>query len=137
MVKVLVVDDSLMMRTTIKDIVSSDPELSVVGTANNGEEALEVAKKLTPDVILLDIEMPVLNGIDCLKRLKLLSRAKVIIVTSLKEDDPKVQEARRLGVLGVVCKPSGAMSLDLKSKKGHEIVGMTRRAAGLGASYGS
>ena len=59
---VLVVDDSFIMRTIIKDIVDSDPELEVVGFAENGKVGLERVRELKPDAILLDLEMPEMSG---------------------------------------------------------------------------
>ncbi|MDP1871100.1 MAG: response regulator [Gallionella sp.] len=130
--KVLIVDDSFVMRTLIKDIVSADPELEVVGDAANGQLGLDAAKKFSPDVILLDIEMPVMDGLECLKRLKLISKAKVIIVSSVAQTgSPQALQARRDGAADVIAKPSGAMSLDLADKKGHDIVKAVRMAAGL------
>ncbi|TAN48668.1 MAG: response regulator [Methylococcaceae bacterium] len=131
-IKVLVVDDSFVMRTLIKDIVVADADLEVVGDAANGKLALDQVKALNPDIILLDIEMPEMDGLECLKRLKLLSRAKVIIVSSLGQmGSPQTLEAYKLGAVAVVEKPSGAMSLDLGLKKGHEIIKAVRKAAGL------
>jgi len=130
--KVLVVDDSIMMRTIIRDIVSADPEFTVVGDAHNGLVALDLAKKLQPDLVLLDIEMPELNGIDTLKRLRLTCRAKFIIISSVAQvGSPQTIEARRLGASDVISKPSGSMSLDLQAKRGHEIIKAARRAVGL------
>lgn len=130
--KVLVVDDSFVMRTLMKDIISADPDLQVVGEAGNGVEALEAVKKHAPQVVMLDIEMPQMDGIECMKRLKLVSPAKVIIVSSVAQTgSPQALEARRLGAADVIAKPSGAMSLDLKAKKGHDIVKAVRKAAGL------
>lgn len=132
--KVLVVDDSFVMRTVIKNLIAADPELEVVGEAANGEEALAQAKVLKPDVVLLDIEMPVMSGLDCMKRLRLISRAKVVIVSSVAQlGSPESLTARSLGAADIIAKPSGAMSLDLAERKGHEIVTATRRAAGLTA----
>lgn len=130
--KVVVVDDSFVMRTLIKDIVSADADLQVVGDAADGVAALEAVKKLNPDVMLLDIEMPQMDGLECLKRLKLVSPVKVIILSSVAQTgSPQALEARRLGAADVLAKPSGAMSLDLKAKKGHDIVRAVRKAAGL------
>lgn len=130
--KVLVVDDSFVMRTLMKDIFKADDELEVVGEAANGLEAIEKAKALSPDVIMLDIEMPGMDGIEAMKRLKLVSRAKVIIVSSVAQTgSPQAMEARRLGAFDIIAKPSGAMSLDLKAKKGSDIVITARRAVGL------
>lgn len=130
--KILVVDDSFMMRTLITDIVSADPDLKVIGDAENGKVALEKAKALTPDVILMDIEMPEMSGLEALKRLTLVSKAKVIIISSVAQiGSPQAMEARKLGAFGVIPKPSGSMSLDIAQKKGSEIVQTARRAAGL------
>lgn len=131
--RVLIVDDSFIMRAIIKEIVQSDPGFEVVGEAENGKVGLQKARELKPDLILLDLEMPEMGGIDMLKRVALLSKAKVIIVSSLGQlgSAPSL-EARRLGAVDVIAKPSGAMSLDLKDKSGHEILQSARRVLGLG-----
>lgn len=133
--KVMIVDDSVMMRVLVKEMIGSDPELEVVGDAANGQECLERAKVLKPDLILLDIEMPVMDGLECMKRLKLVSRAKVVVLSSVAQlGSEAAVEARRLGAVEVIAKPSGAVSLDLKQKKGHDIVQAARRAVGLAAA---
>jgi len=130
--QILVVDDSFIMRTIIKDIVDSDPDLEVVGFAENGKVGLQRVRELKPDAILLDLEMPEMGGIDMLKRLALLGRTKVIVVSSVGQTgSPQAMEARRLGAVDVIAKPSGAMSLDLAAKKGHEIVQALRRTLAL------
>jgi two-component system chemotaxis response regulator CheB len=130
--QILVVDDSFIMRTIIKDIVDSDPELEVVGFAENGKVGLERVRELKPDAILLDLEMPEMSGIDMMKRLALLGKTKVIVVSSVGQTgSPQAMEARRLGAVEVIAKPSGAMSLDLQAKNGHEIVQSLRRALAL------
>jgi two-component system, chemotaxis family, protein-glutamate methylesterase/glutaminase len=129
---ILVVDDSFVMRTIIKDIVESDPELKVVGFAENGKVGLQKTRELRPDLILLDLEMPEMSGLDMMKRLALVSKAKVLVVSSVGQaGSPQAVEARRLGAADVIAKPSGAMSLDLQAKKGHEIVLAIRRTLGL------
>jgi len=130
--QILVIDDSFIMRTIIKDIVDSDPELEVVGFAENGKVGLERVRELKPDAILLDLEMPEMSGIEMMKRLALLGTTKVIVVSSVGQTgSPQAMEARRLGAVDVIAKPSGAMSLDLQAKKGHEIVQSLRRALAL------
>jgi two-component system, chemotaxis family, protein-glutamate methylesterase/glutaminase len=126
--QILVVDDSFIMRTIIKDIVESDPDLQVAGFAENGKVGLQRMRELKPDAILLDLEMPEMSGLDMLKRLMLLGKTKVIVVSSVGQTgSPQALEARRLGAVDVIPKPSGAMSLDLQAKKGHEIVQSLRR----------
>jgi two-component system chemotaxis response regulator CheB len=136
--QILVVDDSFIMRTIIKDIVESDSDLQVAGFAENGKVGLQRVRELKPDAILLDLEMPEMSGLDMLKRLMLLGKAKVIVVSSVGQTgSPQALEARRLGAVDVIAKPSGAMSLDLQAKKGHEIVQSLRRALQLDAAPGA
>jgi len=130
--RVMVVDDSMIMRTLLKDIISADSDLDLVGDACDGEMALQKVKELKPDLILLDIEMPKMNGVECLKRLKLSSTAKVIIISSIAQDGSAMaMDVRKLGAADVVPKPSGATSLDIKAKKGHEITKTARKVLGL------
>ena len=132
--RVLVVDDSLLMRAVVSDIISADEDFELVGEAVDGKDALEKARELKPDLILLDIEMPRMDGIEALKHLSLLSTARVVIVSSAAQiGSDQALEALRLGAAGVVAKPSGALSLDLESKRGHDIVLAARHAMGLEA----
>ena len=129
---VLIVDDSTMMRAVLADLVAADETFEVIGQAANGAEAIEQARELDPDLILLDIEMPVMDGIESLKRLSLFSRAKVIVVSSIAQiASPQAVEARRLGAANVVGKPSGALSLDLDAKRGHDILKAARHTLGI------
>src|SRR3981189_1374165 len=80
---ILVVDDSFIMRTIIKDIVESDPELKVVGFAENGKIGLQKTRELKPDALILDLEMPEMSGIEMMKRLALESKPKVIALSPL------------------------------------------------------
>ncbi len=130
--RILIVDDSFVMRALLRGIVTSDPDLEVAGEATNGLEALQQIKEMAPDLVLLDIEMPHMDGSECLKRLRLLSKVPVIIVSSVAQaGSPQAVEARKFGAAEVIAKPSGAMSLDLNAKKGHEIVTASRRVLGL------
>ena len=130
--RILIVDDSFVMRALLRGIVTSDPDLEVAGEATNGLEALQQIKEMAPDLVLLDIEMPHMDGIECLKRLRLLSKVPVIIVSSVAQaGSPQALDARKFGAADVIAKPSGAMSLDLNAKKGHEIVTASRRVLGI------
>lgn len=85
-IRVLVTDDSLFMRTALTRLIESDPALKLVGTARNGLEMLEKAAELEPDVITLDIEMPVMDGLEALRRLMRENPRPVIILSSLSEE---------------------------------------------------
>jgi class 3 adenylate cyclase/CheY-like chemotaxis protein len=131
--RILVVDDSLIMRNLITEIVDSDPDLRVVDTAPDGRVALQKVRQLKPDAVLLDIEMPEMSGLETLRRLNLRSTCKVVILSSLvaNEDSAKRIEALRLGAVASIGKPSGGVSFDLKQKRGSEIVRTLRRALDL------
>ena len=107
MVKVLTVDDSVFMRTVIRDMLVKDPSIEVVGTASNGIEALEKIHALKPDVVTLDIEMPKMNGLEVLRELqKEKARPKVIMLSSLTSKDAGATvEAIRLGADDFMLKP--------------------------------
>src|SRR5690554_2155065 len=81
-IRVLIVDDSVFMRKILKDILDEDPEIEVVGIAKNGKEALEVARWVTPDVITLDVEMPIMNGLECLKFLLEQGSYAIVMLSS-------------------------------------------------------
>lgn len=113
-IRVLVVDDSLFMRRMITDILAEDPEIEVVGSARNGQEGLEMARQLQPDVVTLDVEMPVMDGITMLERLMQEQPTAVVMVSSLTKEGAEVTlRSLELGAVDFVTKPSGAISLDL------------------------
>jgi two-component system chemotaxis response regulator CheB len=107
MVKVLVVDDSVFMRTIIRDIITKDPSIEVVGTASNGVDALEKIESLEPEVVTLDIEMPKMNGIQVLEELqKAKKRPRIVMVSSLTSRDAEMtHQAIRLGADDFMLKP--------------------------------
>ncbi len=111
---VLVVDDSAFMRKLITDMVSADERFSEVHAARNGLEAVEMTKRLRPSVISMDIEMPVMNGIDALKQIMQQCPTPVIMLSSMTDRGAKETiEALEHGAVDFVKKPSGAISLDL------------------------
>lgn len=67
-IKVLVVDDSAFMRKIISDMLSSDPHIQVVGIARNGQEAIEKVQTLKPHIVTMDVEMPLMDGLEALKK---------------------------------------------------------------------
>lgn len=87
--KVLVVDDSSFFRRRVGDILEADPNLTVIDVAVNGVEAVEKAKALKPDVITMDIEMPVLNGIEAVKQIMANSPTSILMFSSLTHQGAK------------------------------------------------
>src|SRR5690606_28592144 len=91
-----------------------DPRFQVVGTAKNGLEAITETKRLQPDVITLDIEMPLMNGLDALKVIMNECPTPIIMLSSLTSDGAEeTLQALEWGAVDFVCKPSGSISLDL------------------------
>lgn len=128
MPKVLIVDDSKLVRLTIKNILARAEGFEVVGEAENGREGVDMARELSPDVVTLDIEMPVMDGIECLRRLKVLSPAKVIVLSSLTHPaSPKAVEARLVGADAVIGKPSGSVSKDVDASGGGLLIDTIER----------
>jgi class 3 adenylate cyclase/CheY-like chemotaxis protein len=133
--KVLVVDDSFIIRKLVSEIIVSDQDFVLAGQAENGKAALRLVREVKPDLVLLDIEMPEMSGLETLRRLGLRSPCHVIILSSLvgAEDSKERLEAQRLGAAATISKPSGAVSLDLKQKRASEVVATMRRVVGLPA----
>ena len=128
MPKVLIVDDSKLVRLTIKNILARAEGFEVVGEAENGREGVDMARELSPDVVTLDIEMPIMDGIECLRRLKILSPAKVIVLSSLTHPaSPKAVEARLVGADAVIGKPSGSVSKDVDASGGGLLIDTINR----------
>lgn len=110
-VHVLVVDDSALIRKVLSDILNTDPEIKVVGTAVNGEDGLEKVEKLRPDVILLDNVMPVLDGLKTLARIMKRHPTPVIMVSVLGEKAEQITlTAFEYGAVDVIQKPEGILS---------------------------
>jgi len=116
-ISVLIVDDSAMMRNLIGRIVEGNDELTVAGKAMNGAFALQKLPRLEPDVIVLDIEMPEMNGIEFLKEKKKLNNdVPVIVLSAIATKGAKVtMEALSLGAADFITKPSGSVSHDIES----------------------
>ncbi len=118
MISVLVVDDSAFMRKMISMIISSDPEITVCGTAINGVDAVDKAMRFQPDVITLDVEMPEMDGITALKMIMKKSPTAIIMLSALTKHGGQLTiEALENGAIDFVTKPSGTISLDINDVK--------------------
>lgn len=116
--RVLIADDSAFMRKLISEIISSHPSLEVVGTARNGQEAVDKARLLKPDVMTLDIEMPVLDGLGALQLIMKDNPLPVVMLSSTtKEGAENTIRAMEYGAVDFITKPGGAISLNLRDSE--------------------
>lgn len=109
-IRILLVDDRSFVRRFISESIKSDRSLSIVGTAGNGKEAIEQVKLLNPDVVLIDIEMPEMDGIEATKIITHTSSCKVLVLSSHETGD-YLQQALRVGAKGYLTKDSPAPEL--------------------------
>jgi len=117
MKKVLVIDDSAFMRRLFTKTINNDPELEVIDTARNGKKGLEKIKKLNPDVITLDVEMPVKNGLETLEEIVKMDDPVQVIMVSAVDNRETVLTALDLGAFDFIPKPSGSISLNIDDIK--------------------
>ena len=103
-IKILIADDHDVVRTGVSQIIGSQPDMDVAGEAASGVEALEKAKKLAPDVILLDIAMPNLSGLEVIRLLKEAVPETGIVILSMHAKESFVHQALSLGSKGYVLK---------------------------------
>jgi NarL family two-component system response regulator LiaR len=110
-IRVLVVDDHLVVRTGIRTLLAAEPGITVVGDASNGVEAITETLRLQPDVVLMDLIMPQLDGIGAIKRIVACQPSARILVLTTFEADDKVFPAIRAGALGYTLKDFGPAEL--------------------------
>jgi DNA-binding NarL/FixJ family response regulator len=110
-VRVLLADDQHLVRTGLRMILSAEADLEVVGEAADGEEAIARCEELSPDVVLMDVRMPVMDGVEATRRLQgLANPAKVIVLTTFDLDEV-VFEALRAGAVGFLLKDASEARL--------------------------
>jgi two-component system, NarL family, response regulator LiaR len=118
-IRILITDDHAVVRQGLRMFLQLDPELEVIGEAVNGEQAIKFAHQLKPDVILMDLLMPVMGGIDAISRLrKELPDIEIIALTSVLEDSSVVGAVR-----------AGAIGYLLKDTESHELIRSIKAAA--------
>jgi DNA-binding NarL/FixJ family response regulator len=119
-IRVLVADDHPVFRYGMRALLSSDPETELVGEATNGQEAVDLALELRPDVILMDFDMPEMNGVEATQEILQASPHTSILMVTMSEEDESVVAAVRAGARGYV----------LKDAEGDETLRAVRAAAG-------
>lgn len=117
-IRVLVVDDSAFVRALIVDILSTDREIKVAGEAQNGREAVEKSRELKPDIITMDIEMPVMDGLEAIENIMAADAVPILVVTT-RSDAQTAYAAISKGALDLVVKPE--VSIDAAREFIHKV----------------
>ena len=129
MIKVLVVDDSSFMRKSLTHILEADKTIKVVDTAADGEDAMRKVKQYSPDVVLLDIEMPVMDGLAALAHIMAEYPTPVLMLSALNKRDAAIAiKSLEHGAVDFIPKPSGVISYDIEELSS-EIIGKVKLAA--------
>ena len=132
MIRVLVAEDSRAVRSLITQILESDPEIRDVGAASDGAEAVEMAERLRPDLITMDVHMPVMDGFEATRQIMARAPAPIIIISSTarREDVRLSLRATQLGAVMVLPTPVGPGSADF-DRQCAELVTMARAMSGV------
>ncbi|MFC4812934.1 protein-glutamate methylesterase/protein-glutamine glutaminase [Paenibacillus sp. GCM10023250] len=113
--RVLVVDDSAFMRTILCDLIGSDPRFAIAGTANDGRDAIEAVRRLKPDIVTMDLEMPVMNGLEAVERIMRVHPVPIIMMSSVSDDGTRETiKALQNGAFDFIRKPAGPLSPDIR-----------------------
>ena len=110
MIKVLVVDDHAIVRQGLQQLFATAPDIELVGMAANGEEAIDLVRMQQPDIVLMDLSMPVMDGVEATRRIVAESDTKVVILTSFGEES-RILDALNAGAVGYLLKHTDPDSL--------------------------
>ena len=115
-IKVLLAEDHAIVREGTRELIQHEPDMKVIGEASDGEEAIELAGKLHPDVVIMDIAMPKLNGIEATKRIKVLYPTTAVLILTAYDNDQYIFALLEAGAAGYL----------LKNVRGCELVDAVR-----------
>lgn len=111
MIKIIIADDQEIVCEGLKKILQSDPEIKVIGIANNGQQALDLVHHQTPDLVLMDLQMPIMNGVQAIRQLRKTHPDLPVIVLTTYMDDKWLFDAIRAGATGYLLKDSPRQEL--------------------------
>src|SRR5581483_207996 len=110
-IKVLLADDHIVVRQGLRALFAAEEDIEIVGEADNGRQAVMLARKLSPDVAVLDIAMPVLNGLEATRQILQNAPATKVLILSSYSDDEYVQQLTEAGAAGYLVKHTAANDL--------------------------
>lgn len=129
MIKVLLVDDQSLIRQGLKALLELEPDIEIVGEAENGEQAINLVAQLQPDVILLDIRMPIMDGVAATREIqKRFAKTKILVLTTF-DDDEYVSAALQNGAMGYLLKDTPSEELAVAIRAVHK--GYTQLGPGI------
>ena len=111
MIKIIIADDQEIVCEGLKKILQSDPDIKVIGIANNGQQALDLVNHQTPDLVLMDLQMPIMNGVQAIRQLRKTHPDLPVIVLTTYMDDKWLFDAIRAGATGYLLKDSPRQEL--------------------------
>lgn len=119
MIRVMLADDHQLVRQGLRLLLEETDGFEIVAEATNGHEAVELAQQLRPDVLVMDINMPRLNGVQAAGQIRDLGLATRVVILSMHSDETVVRQALRVGVRGYLLKRSSAEELLLAIRAAH------------------
>jgi two-component system chemotaxis response regulator CheB len=128
-IRVLIADDSAFARKVVREMLSGNPEIEVVGAARDGEEAIELTASTKPDVVICDLRMPNIDGVGYVRRQMRLRPLPIIILSAAEQDAADVISALEAGAIDLVRKPSALANDDLRAVR-NELLEKVTSAAG-------
>jgi DNA-binding NarL/FixJ family response regulator len=109
--RILLADDHLLVRQGIKRILAEDPDLEVIGEAADGREALKLLEELQPDLVILDIQMPRMGGMEAARRIKKSRPELKVLMLTMHKENEYLRQAREIGVEGFMLKEDVDLAL--------------------------
>ena len=118
-INIALADDHTLFRDALSQLLSIEPDLEVVGEANNGTEVLDLVRELQPDILLLDLRMPGLDGLSVLQRIQNQKLKTKVIVLTASDDEGEYVQAMKFGASGIVLKQNATELLIKSIRKVH------------------
>ncbi len=119
-IKVLLADDHIVVRQGLRALLAAEPDIEIVGEADNGRQAVQMIRKEAPDVALIDIAMPVLNGLEATRQITRSNPATKVLILSSYSDDEYIQQVTEAGAAGYLVKQTAANDLLKAIREAHK-----------------